>query len=235
MIEINNLTKIYNKKESSMVVAIDDISLRINDGELISIVGQTGSGKTTLLKLILGVLKPTSGNIIFNKDLVISKKSGKKKFRKITNECVSSFQFPDHQLFKKTVREEVLFPSNNEKDFQSVIDKLGIKESMLEESPFTLSSGEKRKVILASLLLQKPKSILFDEPTAFLDQKTSIEFLKIIKKINEEFKTTIVVISHNLKELANLTDRTILLKNGKIISDGETKKILSEYGGDYYR
>jgi energy-coupling factor transport system ATP-binding protein len=228
MIEVKNLKKYYIDNKSITKV-IDDISFKINKGEIVSIVGKSGSGKTTLLNLILGILKMDDGNILYD-NLLINKKSKKKKLRGITKIVLSSFQYPDYQLFNKTVKEEFLFNNNiDEKEMIKLMDILSFPIELLDKSPFKLSFGEKRKVILISLLLQKPSVLLLDEPTSALDAKSRKEFISLLLKINKEYKTTLIFVSHDIESLALLNSRTILLKEGKITDFKNVSLAMKEF------
>ncbi len=230
MIKINNLTKIYDKKTPQEVTALENVSFSVKKGEVINIVGKSGSGKTTLAKILLGIIKPTEGNINID-NINIDHKTKSKKLRLITNKLLMSFQYPTHQLFTKTVREEILFNSKDDSRLNEIIEEFNFPKDHLDKSPFRLSSGQKRKVILMSVLLQSPEIIIFDEATAFLDPKSRREFIDLIKKINKKYGTTMIFISHNLVDANNFSNRTILLDEGKLIEDGETDKVISTYLG----
>ena len=116
---------------------------------------------------------------------------------------------------------------------KNIMKNLDLSENLLNRTPFKLSSGEKRKVILASILLKKPSIILFDESTAFLDPKSRVEFIKLIKKINNNYKTSIIFVSHNTKDVERLGGKTLLLDNGEIVMIDETKKVINHYRGMY--
>lgn len=227
MINIKNLSK--NFKDGKMnICALNDISLKINQGEIISIIGKTGSGKSTLLNVILGITKPTKGEIIID-DILINNKSKKRELRKITKLVLSSFQYPDHQLFNPKVKDEILYNSKDEKLMYELMETMNFPENLFDRSPFNLSSGQKRKLILISLLMQKPKILLLDESTAFLDSKSRVDFLKVLIKINKNYNTTIIFISHNVEDVRRLDGKTYLLDKGKVVYSGSSEDVLKVY------
>lgn len=234
MIKINFVSKIYNQLEKTRVFALDRVSFEIIDGEIISIIGKTGSGKTTLANLLLGITKPTDGSITID-DIENYPKAKKRKIKAITNNLLSSFQYPDHQLFRTTVKDEILFNSNDEKYMFELLKEFNLNEDILDKSPFKLSSGQKRKIILISLLIQNPKAIILDEATAFLDPASRREFIDLIKKINKTHNTTIIFISHNMEDVKKISDRAVLLEKGNLITIGDSDEVVERYlRGDYY-
>ncbi len=234
MIKVDNLWKIYDKNTAQKIEALCDVSFNIGSGEVISIIGKSGSGKTTLLNILLGITKPTDGKILINDEIFINKKSKSKKLKKITEYILSSFQYPDHQLFCKTVKEELFFNVKDESYLNDLIKKFNFDVKLFDKSPFKLSSGQKRKLILLSILAQKPKIIIFDEPTSFLDPKSRREFIDLIKSVNQKLKTTIIFISHNIDDVISLSNRTILLDKGKLIKDDNTKIVVDLYQKGVY-
>ncbi len=235
MIKINNLTKIYNIKTPQEIKALEDVSIKIKKGEVVNIIGKSGSGKTTIANILLGIVKPTSGEVTID-DIVVNSKTKKSKLRLITNKLLSSFQYPTHQLFTKTIKEEIMFNTNNdEKRMKELLKEFSFPEDVLDKSPYKLSSGQKRKVILMSLLMQNPEILIFDEATAYLDAKSRKEFIQLIKDINKKYNTTILFISHNLKDASELSNRTILLDDGVIMQDGDTTQVIDDYlkGGNH--
>ncbi len=232
MIKIVNLTKRYNSDKFNQVVALDNFNMELFKGETINIIGKSGSGKTTLANILLGITKCDSGTFEIN-GIEYNSKSKRKKLRLITNTLLSSFQYPTHQLFTTTVKDELLFGNDDETKLKEMIETFSFDEDFLNRNPFKLSSGQKRKVILMSLLMSNPEILIFDEATAFLDAASRREFIDLVKMINKKYNTTMIFISHNLIDAQSFSDRTLLIEDGKLINDGNTKDVINEYlGGD---
>lgn len=229
MIKISNLSKDFIIDKNTSIKALVDFTLDINKGEIVSIIGKSGSGKTTLANILLGITKPTLGSIVLNDEITIDKKTKRKQLAKITNYVLSSFQYPDHQLFRPTVKEEILFNSNNDEYMHILLKRFKIDESILDKNPFNLSSGQKRKIILISLLIQKPEVLIFDESTAFLDPSSRREFTDIILEINKELGTTIIFISHNMDDVLKISNRVVLLTDGSISMIDKPKMVIDNY------
>jgi len=207
-------------------VALKDINLNIKKGEYLAIVGQNGSGKTTLVKHFNGLLKPTRGKVIV-KGIDVSSP----KVRELINYVGYVFQNPDHQLFCQTVFDEVMFNFKQLKINEEIAKEktLKILESMdllryAEEHPFFLGKGQRRKLAIASVLSLNPEIIIVDEPTTGQDWKGSKEIMNILDRLNKEDKRTIIVITHNMRIVAEHCDRVIIMSNGRIIFDGDVKE-----------
>ena len=220
MIYFDNVTKIYPPN----IVALNDVSLSISEGEFVSIVGRSGAGKSTLLKLIFGEEKPTKGKIYFeNKNLVdLAKKSLPLLRRKI------SMIYQDFKLLdQKTVYENVAFGMEvtgaSDEEIQKIVPQV-LKLVNLEKKenffPPQLSAGEQQRVAIARALALRPKVILADEPTGNLDLYNTKELIKLFLKINEH-GTTIILATHNKDVVNYIKKRVIVLNKGKIVKDVE--------------
>jgi lipoprotein-releasing system ATP-binding protein len=219
ILKLEKINKIY-KGKSETIHILDDLSVEIEQGELVSIIGKSGSGKSTLLNMI-GILdKPDSGSIIYmGKD--ISKFSEKEKNYFRNSSLGFVFQF--HYLLPEfTALENIMIPAllknknraEVEKRAKELLENVELLERA-EHKPNTLSGGEKQRVAIARAMMNSPKLILADEPTGNLDEDTSNHINQLLKKINREFGQTIVVVTHSA-ELASITDRKLLLKKGKL-------------------
>lgn len=222
----NKMNLVFNQvgKSYGLINALKDISFKINHGDFVFIAGPSGSGKSTLLKLILGQIKPTSGQIIVdNIDLTSAKKKTIDSLRRQIGVV-----FQDYQLIAdKTVEENIILAldiiSCPNKDIPSVLEEV-LKQVKLSNRrflfPSQLSGGELQRANLARALAVKPRLILADEPTGNLDTENSWHLLKILKDINRQLHTTIIMTTHNLDILKSFPARTIYLRSGKI--DQET-------------
>lgn len=207
-------------------IALKDVNLNIKKGEYIAIVGQNGSGKTTLVKHFNGLLKPTRGKVIV-KGIDVSSP----RVRELINYVGYVFQNPDHQLFCQTVLDEVMFNFKQLKIEEKYAKEKALKilESMdllkyINEHPFFLGKGQRRKLAIASVLSMDPEILIVDEPTTGQDWKGSKEIMNILDGLNKKGKRTILVITHNMRIVAEHCNRVIIMSNGKIIFDGPTRK-----------
>lgn len=220
MVQMNNVRKVY---ESSNTVALDGVSLTINDGEFVFLVGPSGSGKTTIMKLITGEVRPTSGQIIVNDfDMGTIKRRKLPKVRRTLGVI-----FQDYRLIENmNVYDNVAFAmrvvgaANSEitKRVPYILELVGL-EGRGKRMPNELSGGEQQRVAIARALVNSPRMIVADEPTGNLDPVRSLELMLLFEKINE-MGTTVMVVTHE-KELVNaFSKRVITIDGGNLISDG---------------
>lgn len=230
IIDIKNLSYEYvSENETGKSVAIKDISLEINKGELVAILGHNGSGKSTLAKLLNAQISPTGGSIkIFGFDT-----TDVEKLWDIREKCAMVFQNPDNQLVATIIEEDVAFgPENLGVDpleiRKRVDDALKIvkMEEYKRHSPHMLSGGQKQRVVIAGVLAMNPDVIIFDESTAMLDPIGRSDIINTILKLNKEQKKTILYITHYMEE-AVLADRVIVLNEGEVVFDDVPKKVFS--------
>ena len=216
------------KKNKPQRYILKDINLKINSqDELITILGESGAGKSTLVQLFNGLLLSREGDVVvFDKKL-----TNTKKMKETRKRVGLVFQFPEYQLFDETVLKDVTFgPKNfglkNPEDLaRRALNLVGIDETLYERNPFTLSGGQMRKVAIAGILASNPDILVFDEPTVGLDPTSANELLCLLKKLNEEYHKTIVLITHDMNIVGHVSKRILVLKQGEIVFDGDKKRL----------
>ena len=227
-IEIKKLSFSYDSKPF-----IDNLDLKIDDGEMVGIIGNTGCGKSTFVRLIAGLIKSDSGKIIIDGDDITNKKFNKKILRR---KLGIVFQFPEMQLFEQTIEKDIFFGlkqykltyDEKYKRAKEALELLGLDfERIKDKSPLALSGGEKRKIAVAGILVCKPKYLIFDEPIAGLDCNSRDSFMKLLLALKQN-GTTIIIISHNTDYLAEYADRIIVMDGGKIILDDKPNEIFNQ-------
>lgn len=233
-IHIKNLIHVYNKGLAYESVALDDVSIDIEDGELVCIIGHTGSGKSTLIQHMNGLLKPESGTIWVG-DIDITQK--KVLMADIRKKIGIVFQYPEYQLFEESVRLDVEFGPKNlglsEEEVKEAVDSafalVGMEnESVQARSPFELSGGQKRKVAIAGVLAMKPEVLILDEPAAGLDPKSHRELMNLLIRIHEKEKNIMIIVSHNMQDVADIADKVIVMDKGKCIMCGTPREIFAK-------
>lgn len=230
-IVIENLSCIFMQGTPFEKTALENISLKIEDGEFAGIIGHTGSGKSTLIQHFNGLIKPTSGRVLIN-----GLDTTGKELRELRRIVGIVFQYPEHQLFEETVYKDIAFGlyKQNLKEEEvrgeilKVIEAVGIKEDLLEKSPFELSGGQKRRVAIAGVLAMKPQILILDEPTAGLDPRGRDEIFGFITRIHETMGITVILVSHSMEDIARLVDRVIVMNKGHIEIDGPVKEVFSD-------
>lgn len=222
----------YAQKEEVQYV-IQDVSFTIEPGEFVGIAGQTGSGKSTLLQLMNGLLKPVAGTVYYRGRDIWDKDFDRRKLRQRLGLV---FQYPEHQLFGETVYQDVVFGPYRmnmskveaQKHAFEAIRALGLGEEIYDLSPFALSGGQKRRVAIAGVLAMEPEYLILDEPTAGLDSAGRRELLELLSAIRRERNMAVVMVSHSMEEMAEYTDRMLVMKQGRLCLEGATKKCFQE-------
>ena len=233
-IKIENLTHIYMPKTPFEKKALDDVNLYIEDGEFIALIGHTGSGKSTLIQHLNGLLEPSSGKIIVD-DIDITEKGV--KLSDIRKKVGLVFQYPEYQLFEETIEKDIAFgPTNLGLGQEEILVRVKRAMEMVgldydkykDVSPFELSGGQKRRVAIAGVIAMEPKVLILDEPTAGLDPKGREDILAQIKKLHDEYKMTIILVSHSMEDVGKLAKRIVVMKHGKVALQGEPKDVFKE-------
>ena len=224
-IELRNVNFTYQPTTPLAYQALRNINLKIADGAFTVLVGQTGSGKSTLVNLIDALTLPTSGQVIVNGRLINNQTS--KREQKIG----FVFQFPERQLFAQTVREDLAFGPQNlgwsqekiNKSIRKALETVQLSPAILEQSPFSLSGGQKRRVAIAGVLAMNPEVLILDEPAVGLDSLAVHRLLNIIKELNQR-GVTIIMITHYLEMVTSLVTQIIALHDGQITFDGNPQE-----------
>ena len=212
-------------------VALRGINLKIDRGEFIGIIGHTGCGKTTLLQLLNGLLEPTNGQI-FIEEIDIHR--NKKKLKEVRKKIGLSFQYPENQFFEENIAKEIAFGPKNmgiveeqlEQRIKTSLEMVDMDyKSYKDRSPFSLSGGEMRRVAIASILAIDPEMIILDEPTASLDPQSCSKLLSVIVNLYNKYDKTVVMVSHNMEIMAELTKRIIVMEKGRIVMDDTPRNI----------
>lgn len=223
-ISIKNISYIYAEGSPFEKKALNNVSLEIGDGEFVGLIGHTGSGKSTLIQHLNGLIKPSSGEITVNGISTLSKGNQLKELR---CEVGLVFQYPEYQIFEETVFKDIAFGPKNlglsEEEIRQRVYKaaesVGLTPELLDKSPFNLSGGQKRRVAVAGVLAMQPKILILDEPAAGLDPKGRRDILSEIKKLYEEQKMTIILVSHSMEDIASVADRIVVMADGEIKMD----------------
>ena len=230
-IVLEELSHVYMEGSPFESVALDKVSLTIEDGEFVGLIGHTGSGKSTLVQHLNGLLKPTSGKITVD-GLDLSDKET--DMREVRRRVGLVFQYPEYQLFEETVRKDIAFGPGNlgingeelEARVRSAAAQVGLEEELLDKSPFELSGGQKRRVAIAGVLAMQPKVLVLDEPTAGLDPKGREELIDLMRSLNAS-GVTLVMVSHSMNDVARLCSRVLVMNHGRPALSGSAGEVFS--------
>ena len=232
-ITLKNISYQYKKRGSSEEkYAIKDISFSIAPGEFVAIVGRTGSGKSTLIQHLNGLLQPKSGEYFFNGENIWENKYDLKKLRQKVALC---FQYPEYQLFEENVLKDIAFGPKNlgfdkkecEEKARHAMQLVGLSKELEKVSPFSLSGGQKRRVALAGILAMDPEYLILDEPVAGMDAPGKKILFDLLHHLNKERGITIVLVSHNMDDVANHADRVLVMEDGQLKMDGKTGEVFT--------
>lgn len=233
-IQVKNITYVYSEGMPYETVALSDVSFEIPTGSFAGIIGHTGSGKSTLIQQLNGLLKPKSGSIIVDGvDITDSKVS----LREIRKRIGLVFQYPEYQLFEETVDRDIAFGPTNlglpeeevKERVKEAMDLVGLSyEELGQRSPFDLSGGQKRRVAIAGVIAMKPQILILDEPTAGLDPKAHKDILRMVQAVHAREKNTILLVSHNMGDIAALTEQVLVMDRGRLALQGTPLQVFSQ-------
>lgn len=232
ILETQELTYIYSEGSPFQKTAVDNVNLKIDEGEMIGVMGHTGSGKSTLIQHFNGLLKPTSGRILLDGEDIWA---DKKKIRDVRFKVGLVFQYPEYQIFEETVYKDIAYGPKNmgldeaeiKRRILETAHDLGLKEELLKRSPFELSGGQKRRVAIAGVMAMNPRVLILDEPTAGLDPAGRDKILGHIKRYHERTKNTILIVSHSMEDIAGFADKILVMNKSKLFCYDETEKVFA--------
>ena len=232
IIQTERLSHIYSAGTPFEHGALVDVDFTAYRGEYLGIIGHTGSGKSTLIQHLNGLLKPTSGRVLFEgRDIWESKE----RTRQTRFQVGLVFQYPEYQLFEETVYKDISFGPKNMKLSQEEIDRrvreaaefVELPQSVMELSPFELSGGQKRRVAIAGVIAMEPKVLILDEPTAGLDPRGREEILRNIRNYQSAKQATVIMVSHSMEEIADSVERLVVVNDAHIPMDGTPREVFS--------
>ncbi|MBN6203376.1 energy-coupling factor transporter ATPase [Staphylococcus saprophyticus] len=234
-VKFNQVSYVYQKGTPFEHVALRDIETTFQQGKYYAVIGQTGSGKSTLIQHFNGLLKPSTGKLQID-DITITHKTKDKVLKQIRKRIGVVFQFPESQLFEDSVEREILFGPKN---FNMPIDEVkaraykllidfGFSRDILQQSPFQMSGGQMRKIAITSILAMDPDIVILDEPTAGLDPKSRDQIMKMIKKLQVEQNKTIILVTHEMNDVAKYVDEIKIMKQGQLVEECSPRKLFSD-------
>lgn len=232
---LNDITYTYMPKTPFERRALDGVSMEIPEGKITAIAGHTGSGKSTLIQHFCGLLQPSEGTVtVDGVDINEKKKHEAKEARRKVGMV---FQYPEQQLFEETVEADIAFGPRNlgctDEEVNSRVKKamefVNLDyDTYAKRSPFQLSGGQKRRVAIAGIIAMEPKYLVLDEPVAGLDPRGREKLIQRIKRLHKEFGITIVIVSHNMEDIARLADKVIIMKQGKVLLEGTPNHVFEQ-------
>lgn len=232
ILEIQDLSHVYSADTPFERAALRDVSLSIQRGEFVGLIGHTGSGKSTLIQHFNGLLKPTSGRVLFDGEDIWK---DVKFTREIRFKVGLVFQYPEHQLFEETVYQDISFGPKNmglsEEEIRARVERaaqfVGITDAELQKSPFDLSGGQKRRAAIAGVIAMEPDVLILDEPTAGLDPRGRESILQNIRDYQAAQHAAVVMVSHSMEEIASNVDRLFVMNHGQNVMNGTPAEVFS--------
>lgn len=234
-IVFNNVDHIYNAGSPFAVSALKNVNLSIPKGKITAIIGHTGSGKSTLIQHLNVLLRPTHGTVKIN-DVEITADSKNKNLKALRKQVSVVFQFPESQLFEETVLKDVMFGPLNfgvseeeaERIAREKLTLVGLPENLYDRSPFDLSGGQMRRVAIAGVLALEPSVLVLDEPTAGLDPAGQKYMLEMFVNLHRQQNLTLVLVTHQMEDVALYADNVIVMENGTVVKTGEPLEIFKD-------
>ncbi len=234
-----DLTFIYNKKAKFSKTALNRINLTIEEGDFFGIIGHTGSGKSTFIQHLNGLIPLQEGELLVGEyDLSAKKKVLRKKLKELRSKVGMVFQYPEQQLFAESVYEDVAFGIKNffpnyteeqiKKSVEDALTTVGLNyKEIKNKSPMELSGGQKRRLAIAGVIVTKPEVLVLDEPVAGLDPKGKTELMELLHNLHKTTCKTIIIVSHDMNEVAENCNKVAVFNEGKIEYIGSPKEVFS--------
>ena len=230
ILETKQLTHIYSAGTPFEHRALDQVDFSVSAGEYLGIIGHTGSGKSTLIQHLNGLLKPTSGQVLFEGEDIWT---DPQRTRQVRFQVGLVFQYPEYQLFEETIYKDIAFgPKNMGREGDELDQRIreaahfvGLRDELLEKSPFELSGGQKRRVAIAGVIAMRPKVLILDEPTAGLDPEGSQSILNNIRDYHKAHGAAIVLVSHSMEEVAQSVERIVVVNDGLLPYQGTPREV----------
>ncbi|MBQ6386027.1 MAG: energy-coupling factor transporter ATPase [Lachnospiraceae bacterium] len=234
LLELKDVGYTYGLGTAYEVTALQDINLQIGEGEFIGVIGHTGSGKSTLIQHLNGLIRPTSGKVLYRGQDIWGEKYD---LRSLRTHVGLVFQYPENQLFETDVLTDVMFGPGNqgltkEAAKERAIEALaqvGVGEALYGVSPFELSGGQKRRVAIAGVLAMNPEVLILDEPTAGLDPAGRDEILSEIRRLQTERGITVILVSHSMEDVAEYAGRLLVIHDGRLVYDAPPREVFTHY------
>ena len=229
-IQTKGLTYRYGIGTPFEKTAVDHVDLEIESGSFVGIIGHTGSGKSTLIQHLNGLLKPTEGSILLDGKDIWAEKA---QMRQVRFRVGLVFQYPEYQIFEETVAKDIAFGPRNmglaEEEVQARVKEtaaiVGLSDDILEQSPFLLSGGQKRRVAIAGVMAMRPEVLILDEPTAGLDPRGREEILEEIKAYRRQTGATSLLVSHSMEDVARHAQQILVMHAGKVFCYGTVENV----------
>lgn len=233
-IALEHVNYVYSPGTAYEKQALKDVSFEIEQGQFVGIIGHTGSGKSTLIQHLNGLIKATSGRILYDGQNIYDDGYD---MRKLRGQVGLVFQYPEYQLFEADVLSDVCFGPKNqglsqeecEARAKEALKMVGFPEKYYRQSPFELSGGQKRRAAIAGILAMRPKVLILDEPTAGLDPKGRDEILDQVERLHKETGMTVILVSHSMEDVARYVERIIVMNRGEKMLDGTPREVFRHY------
>ncbi len=230
ILETEDLTYTYSAGTPFEKTAVDHVNLRIEKNMMVGVIGHTGSGKSTLMQHFNGLLRPTSGKVLLDGQDIWA---DKQKLRDVRFRVGLVFQYPEYQLFEETVYRDIAFGPKNmglsdaeiKTRVMETAEMIGLREELLERSPFALSGGQKRRAAIAGVMAMRPEILILDEPSAGLDPKGRDQLLRQICDYQKRTKSTVLLVSHSMEDVAEYTEKLLVMNESKLFCYDDTAAV----------